>query len=612
MATKTDDAPAKIKSYHDEGFRYINQGLECDEKGKNKEALQLYRKGVRSLVTGSSIYCRGSGKQYDDARQKQEKMKLAKEQVEERISALSSLDRASTNSSAKTGPPGEVEHATPDNGMWEDVNELLVLENAVKMFFVSEQGHVTTISQPQTLRAYQFIMYEEGCEQPPAFLQCSGWMFPMIPKRSPVLNTEPHTYMFPDITISASKSVQRPGSFASVGLILNPETPSSDMNRFERILRCYTDYHHYTPTPDDYQEIQAVSGTNQPAEYVASKSVAARPLPGAIRGQTQTEEEKGTWGEKVSKGILVGAELIAWGLMKGAQVGSHLVYKGGIKIRQNLRPNESPTEVDEKVQENIRHVKSVAGNMQRYLPESIGIPGNMQRYLPESIVIPGNMQRYLPESIGIPGNMQRYLPESIGIPGNMQRYLPESIGIPGNMQRYLPESIVIPGNMQRYLPESIGIPGNMQRYLPESIDTGWSSGPFSFRQKDCVLPDSVKSKTDNEKGEKVMQEAVKVAVTGAHGFASIYQSLETSWRMLYTSLQLATVETVDHKYGPAVGEATNNSMGALGFALQTAWNVDNLGVKALAKRTAKDTGKHMIKEAEKRYIVSADDQLARQ
>ncbi|XP_032218772.1 spartin isoform X2 [Nematostella vectensis] len=521
MATKTDDAPAKIKSYHDEGFRYINQGLECDEKGKNKEALQLYRKGVRSLVTGSSIYCRGSGKQYDDARQKQEKMKLAKEQVEERISALSSLDRASTNSSAKTGPPGEVEHATPDNGMWEDVNELLVLEN-VKMFFVSEQGHVTTISQPQTLRAYQFIMYEEGCEQPPAFLQCSGWMFPMIPKRSPVLNTEPHTYMFPDITISASKSVQRPGSFASVGLILNPETPSSDMNRFERILRCYTDYHHYTPTPDDYQEIQAVSGTNQPAEYVASKSVAARPLPGAIRGQTQTEEEKGTWGEKVSKGILVGAELIAWGLMKGAQVGSHLVYKGGIKIRQNLRPNESPTEVDEKVQENIRHVKSVAGAACQVSGAVVAAVGAL------------------------------------------------------------------------------------------TAELGRRLAPVVIQHGAKVLPDSVKSKTDNEKGEKVMQEAVKVAVTGAHGFASIYQSLETSWRMLYTSLQLATVETVDHKYGPAVGEATNNSMGALGFALQTAWNVDNLGVKALAKRTAKDTGKHMIKEAEKRYIVSADDQLARQ
>lgn len=32
----------------------------------------------------------------------------------------------------------------------------------VKMFFVSGQGSVTTLSQPQTLYAYQFVNYEPG------------------------------------------------------------------------------------------------------------------------------------------------------------------------------------------------------------------------------------------------------------------------------------------------------------------------------------------------------------------------------------------------------------------------------------------------------------------
>lgn len=30
------------------------------------------------------------------------------------------------------------------------------------MFFVSELGNVTTLSEAQTLRAYQFVKYEEG------------------------------------------------------------------------------------------------------------------------------------------------------------------------------------------------------------------------------------------------------------------------------------------------------------------------------------------------------------------------------------------------------------------------------------------------------------------
>ena len=34
--------------------------------------------------------------------------------------------------------------------------------SGVKMFFVSDQGHVTTLSQPQTLHAYQFVNHQPG------------------------------------------------------------------------------------------------------------------------------------------------------------------------------------------------------------------------------------------------------------------------------------------------------------------------------------------------------------------------------------------------------------------------------------------------------------------
>ena len=39
---------------------------------------------------------------------------------------------------------------------------ILFWNTGVKIFFVSGQGSVTTLSQPQTLYVYQFVNYEPG------------------------------------------------------------------------------------------------------------------------------------------------------------------------------------------------------------------------------------------------------------------------------------------------------------------------------------------------------------------------------------------------------------------------------------------------------------------
>ncbi|KAK3734380.1 hypothetical protein QZH41_020099, partial [Actinostola sp. cb2023] len=450
----------------------------------------------------------------------------AKEQVEERVAALQSdsSDTAAADAAPQKSQPIHVSNGVDystlntvsQGGMWEDVNELLVLERGVKMFFVSELGNVTTLSEAQTLRVYQFIKYEEGCPHPPAFLQCSGWVFPMIPKRSPVLNTEPHTYMFPDITInpnappSAPKRPQK--AFASVGLILNPHITAAEQKRFERILQCYTDFNHYTPTAKEYKELaangQCIGATEVTSLHVredqsfpneaasSNGTLYIRPASGDVAIKDDDEvyfyetlnntilsnvlllQVQLSWGDKVSMGIGVAAEMIAWGLVKGAEAGSQVVYQGGIKIRSSLKPNETPTEVDEKVQQNIRHVKSVAGVACQVSSTVVSAVAAMTKELAKAIA-------------------------------------------------------------------------------PVVVEKGGK-----------MLPQAVKNKTDDESGQKAVKEVVKVAASGVYGFAAIYEGLERSWKLLYKSLQLATVQTVDHKYGPQAGEATNNSLGALGFALQ--------------------------------------------
>jgi len=63
--------------------------------------------------------------------------------------------------------------------------------------------------------------------------------------------------MFPDIKINPDGPVASTPkkAFASVGLILDPTTPLEAQKRFERILQCYADFNHYTPTSKVYKEL---------------------------------------------------------------------------------------------------------------------------------------------------------------------------------------------------------------------------------------------------------------------------------------------------------------------------------------------------------------------
>ena len=50
------------------------------------------------------------------------------------------------------------------------------------------------------------------------------------------------------------------------------------------------------------------------------------------------------------------------------------------------------------------------------------------------------------------------------------------------------------------------------------------------------------------------------------------------------------------RYGQAAGQLTEHAMYSAGNIAMAAYNVDNLGVKAIAKRAAKDTGKAVIED----------------
>merc|ERR1712004_271505 len=92
----------------------------------------------------------------------------------------------------------------------QNAQELFKLEQAVQIFFVTIDGHVSTFSAPETLRIFQFTEASEDSSN--VFLQVGGWTQPLVPGASPCLQAENGAIMFPDIYSEQSG--------CSVGLVL--------------------------------------------------------------------------------------------------------------------------------------------------------------------------------------------------------------------------------------------------------------------------------------------------------------------------------------------------------------------------------------------------------
>ena len=58
--------------------------------------------------------------------------------------------------------------------------------------------------------ALSVFQYKEKIKgQPPAFLQCGGFVYPLIPGKSPILKTGDKVYMFPELKNDGKRERER-------------------------------------------------------------------------------------------------------------------------------------------------------------------------------------------------------------------------------------------------------------------------------------------------------------------------------------------------------------------------------------------------------------------
>ncbi|XP_008945887.1 PREDICTED: spartin isoform X2 [Merops nubicus] len=122
---------------------------------------------------------------------------------------------------------------------------------------------------------------------------------------------------------------------------------------------------------------------------------------------------------------------------------------------------------------------------------------------------------------------------------------------------------------------------------------GKELAPHVKKHGSKLVPESLKKDKD---GKSTFDGALVVAASGVQGFSTVWQGLESAAKCIAKSVSTETVKTVKYKYGEEAGDATDNAMNSAINVGVAALNIDNIGIKAVVKRTAKETGHAVLDE----------------
>ncbi|NXA41236.1 SPART protein, partial [Eudromia elegans] len=122
---------------------------------------------------------------------------------------------------------------------------------------------------------------------------------------------------------------------------------------------------------------------------------------------------------------------------------------------------------------------------------------------------------------------------------------------------------------------------------------GKELAPHVKKHGSKLVPESLKKDKD---GKSTFDGALVVAASGVQGFSTVWQGLESAAKCIAKSVSTETVKTVKYKYGEDAGHATDNAVNSAINVGVTAFNIENIGIKAVVKRTAKETGHAVLDE----------------
>uniref|UniRef100_A0A8C5T936 Spartin n=1 Tax=Malurus cyaneus samueli TaxID=2593467 RepID=A0A8C5T936_9PASS len=122
---------------------------------------------------------------------------------------------------------------------------------------------------------------------------------------------------------------------------------------------------------------------------------------------------------------------------------------------------------------------------------------------------------------------------------------------------------------------------------------GKELAPHVKKHGSKLVPESLKKDKD---GKSTFDGALVVAASGVQGLSTVWQGLESAAKCIAKSVSTETVKTVKYKYGEDAGHATDDAVNSAINVGMAAFNIENIGIKSVVKRTAKETGHAVLDE----------------
>uniref|UniRef100_UPI00358E2659 spartin-like n=1 Tax=Myxine glutinosa TaxID=7769 RepID=UPI00358E2659 len=326
--TDTTDLTSRlvlVRREYRAAYDALAQAITAEEAWQPQAALDAYNRGLERLRRGLAMSHPtplDHDPAWEEAAEMQCKMRDMETQVLEQIAELEikldTMPHGVVPSQSIVIPPMEAE-------------ELQVIESGVHLFRATRDGRVWTPAVTGGLRVMRFQQPTDDPLLPPAFLQACGWVYPLLPGRSPVLRFADGAYIFPD---------ERPGEPPGVcmAVVLSPSVPLQDRELLNDLLMELANLRMQT---------DAASVTLDPCR---------------VHGDT-AQPSIPNWSLNVAQGINTGAEWLTWGLGLGAQAMGTAVRWGGEQVRKRVEPASRPISVDPRVATGLNVTRQAAGGV---------------------------------------------------------------------------------------------------------------------------------------------------------------------------------------------------------------------------------------------------------
>ncbi|XP_072468017.1 spartin isoform X2 [Notamacropus eugenii] len=618
MAQEQEPADIKIiKEAYKQAFVFVNKGLNADELGQKEEAKNCYSKGREYLLQGVSVpasgpECTGSG--WESARQMQQKMRETLKNVNARLGILeqnpssfvpSHLQEGSQLSpvlpphgkpekplppslispSAQTEvngnspstsmeplsvvSPGSLEappaytpcatdgHYTVSYGtesgefssvsedyyavsarpppletLGVDVEELILIPSGVQIFFVTPAGEVSAPSYPGYLRIVKFLDTTSEATQ-----NRPPAFLQVCDWLYPLMpNQSPVLSCSSGVYMFPDTTLQMSGS--CVGVVLSSEIPTEDRELFEDLLKQMSDLRvQASGNRENREEIQMPGGMRIPFVPLKEQhSKNLRKLVPSDQGIKDGDHKEGS--ETKAAGT------------SNEEINLSQVVPFQPVPEENVRVLP---EWSEKVSQNIL---SGASWLSWGLVKGAELTG-------KAIHKGASKLREHIEPEEKPLEVSPAVSKGLYI-------AKQATGGAVKVSQFLVEGVCSIANC-----------------------VGRELAPHVKKHGSKLVPESLKKDKD---GKSTLDGAMVVAASSLQGFSTVWQGMECAAKCIVKKVTSETVHTVKHKYGADAGHATDNAMNSAINVGVTAFNIDNIGIKAVVARTAKQTGKAILEE----------------